>query len=85
MTQVSVGGRSRALPEFLRDNVGPIVGEMARLASIDRLDPNDVLGGADCGFETFASIGDVPCVVGFQKFEALAEGAAFACQRLGLA
>ena len=57
---------------------------LQRLASIDKINPNDILGGTDCGFETFASMGNVTYQVGLQKLEALAEGAALASQRLGL-
>ena len=57
---------------------------LQRLASIDKIDPNDILGGTDCGFETFANFGNVPYVVGLQKLEALAEGAALASEGLGL-
>jgi 5-methyltetrahydropteroyltriglutamate--homocysteine methyltransferase len=61
-----------------------IAGRLQRLASIDKINPNDVLGGTDCGFETFASMGNVPYAVGLQKLEALAGGAALASQGLGL-
>ena len=61
-----------------------IAGRLERLATIDKLSPNDILGGTDCGFETFASMGNVPYAVGLQKLEALAEGTALANQRLGL-
>ena len=55
-----------------------------RLASIDKINPNNILGGTDCGFETFANFGNVSYVVGLQKLEALAEGAALASEDLGL-
>jgi 5-methyltetrahydropteroyltriglutamate--homocysteine methyltransferase len=61
-----------------------IAGRLQRLASIDKINPNDILGGTDCGFETFANFGNVPYVVGLQKLEALAEGAALASEGLGL-
>jgi len=57
-----------------------IAARLQRLASIDKINPNDILGGTDCGFETFANFGNVPYVVGLQKLEALAEGAALASQ-----
>ncbi len=54
------------------------------LASIDKLNPNDVLGGTDCGFETFANFGNVTYAVALQKLKSLAEGAALANKSLGL-
>jgi len=62
-----------------------VAARLQRLASIDKINPNDILGGTDCGFETFASMGNVTYQVGLQKLEALADGAALASQRLGLA
>jgi 5-methyltetrahydropteroyltriglutamate--homocysteine methyltransferase len=62
-----------------------VAARLERLASIDKLNPNNILGGTDCGFETFASMGNVTYAVGLRKLEALAEGAALASQRLGLA
>ena len=61
-----------------------IAGRLQRLASIDKINPDDILGGTDCGFETFANMGNVPYVVGLQKLQALAEGAAVASERLGM-
>jgi len=61
-----------------------VAARLQTLARIDKINSNDILGGTDCGFETFASMGNVPYVVGLQKLEALAEGAALASQRLGL-
>jgi 5-methyltetrahydropteroyltriglutamate--homocysteine methyltransferase len=49
---------------------------LAFLASIDKLGPDRVLGGTDCGFETFAGMGNVPKVVGLQKLRSLSDGAA---------
>jgi len=62
-----------------------VAARLERLARIEKINPNDILGGTDCGFETFANMGNVPYVVGLQKLEALAEGAALASQRLSLA
>ena len=61
-----------------------IAGRLQRLADIDKINPNDILGGTDCGFETFASFGNVPYIVGLQKLEALAEGVALASEGLRL-
>jgi len=60
-----------------------VAARLERLASIEKLDPNDILGGTDCGFETFANMGNVTRLVGLQKLEALANGAALASQRVG--
>ncbi len=62
-----------------------VAARLERLAAIDKLDPNDILGGTDCGFETFANMGNVTRLVGLQKLEALANGAALASQRVGAA
>jgi 5-methyltetrahydropteroyltriglutamate--homocysteine methyltransferase len=58
---------------------------LERLSSIDKINPNDILGGTDCGFETFANSDNVTYQVGLQKLEALANGAALATQKLNLA
>ena len=62
-----------------------VAARLEKLARIDKLNPNDILGGTDCGFETFAGMGNVPRLVGLQKLEALANGAALASQRVGAA
>jgi len=62
-----------------------VAGRLERLAGSEKLNPDDLLGGTDCGFETFASMGNVTRDVGLQKLEALAEGVALANQRLGVA
>ena len=61
-----------------------VAARLERLAAIDKLGPDKVLGGTDCGFETFANFGNVTHTVGLQKLQALADGAALASQRLGL-
>ena len=61
-----------------------VAARLERLAAIDKLGPDKVLGGTDCGFETFANFGNVTHTVGLQKLQALAGGAALASQRLGL-
>ena len=48
------------------------------------LGPENVLGGTDCGFETFANFGNVPYRVAQLKLEALANGAELASRRLGV-
>ena len=45
------------------------------LADIDDIGPERVLGGTDCGFETFAGLGSVPKSIALQKLKSLAMGA----------
>ncbi len=59
-----------------------VAARIERLALLDKLGPANLLGGTDCGFETFASMGNVTYQVGLQKLEALAEGCALASHRL---
>ena len=56
---------------------------LERLAEGGKIPPDDLLGGTDCGFETFANMGNVTREVGLQKLQALAEGVALANERLG--
>jgi 5-methyltetrahydropteroyltriglutamate--homocysteine methyltransferase len=60
-----------------------VASRLEHLTSSGKITPDDLLGGTDCGFETFASMGNVTREVGLQKLEALAEGAALANWRLG--
>jgi 5-methyltetrahydropteroyltriglutamate--homocysteine methyltransferase len=62
-----------------------VASRLERLAGIDKINPNNLLGGTDCGFETFANFGNVTRAVGLLKLEALANGAALASLKLGLA
>ena len=59
-----------------------VAARLERLAG-GKIGPDDLLGGTDCGFETFAGMGNVTREVGLQKLQALAEGAALANQALG--
>ncbi len=59
-----------------------VAARVERLAGMDKVGPDHLLGGTDCGFETFASMGNVTYQVGLQKLEALAEGCALASHRL---
>lgn len=61
-----------------------VAARLGRLTDIDRIDPSDLLGGTDCGFETFAGFGNVTHTVGLQKLESLARGAALATERIGV-
>ena len=45
------------------------------LADIDDIGPERVLGGTDCGFETFTGFGNVPKSIALKKLESLARGA----------
>lgn len=60
-----------------------VASRLERLTESGKIPPDDLLGGSDCGFETFASMGNVTREVGLQKLQAAAEGAALANQRLG--
>ena len=57
-----------------------VAARLRRLAGIDKIGPNNLLGGTDCGFETFANFDNITYQVGLQKLEALANGAALASQ-----
>jgi len=59
-----------------------VAARLERLASLDKIGPERLLGGTDCGFETFASMGNVTYQVGLQKLKSLAEGAALLSERL---
>ena len=60
-----------------------VAARLELLASSGKISPDDLYGGTDCGFETFASMGNVTREVGLQKLQALAEGTALANKRLG--
>ena len=60
-----------------------VAGRLERLTESGKIGPDDLLGGTDCGFETFANMGNVTREVGLQKLQALGEGAALANERLG--
>lgn len=61
-----------------------VAARLERLAKLDKLGPDKLLGGTDCGFETFASMGNVTYQVGLQKLRSLAEGTALLSERLRL-
>ena len=60
-----------------------VAARLERLTESGKIGPDDLLGGTDCGFETFANMGNVTREVGLQKLQALAEGASLANSRLG--
>lgn len=49
--------------------------KLHNLADIDDIGEERVLGGTDCGFETFAGLGSVPKSIALQKLKSLAIGA----------
>lgn len=52
-----------------------VAARLDRFASIDGIGPDRVLGGTDCGFQTFTNFHNVPYSIGLQKLESLAKGA----------
>src|SRR5579884_4049299 len=52
-----------------------VAARLDRMARLDKIGPENLLGGTDCGFETFASMGNVTYQVGLMKLKALVEGA----------
>ena len=61
-----------------------IAARLERFGRIEGFDPRNLLGGTDCGFETFLGFGNVTHEVALHKLEALANGAALASKRLGV-
>ncbi len=59
-----------------------IATRLERFGRIEGFDPRNLLGGTDCGFETFLGFGNVTHAVALQKLESLAKGAALASRRL---
>jgi 5-methyltetrahydropteroyltriglutamate--homocysteine methyltransferase len=55
-----------------------------RLARIDKIGPEKLMAGTDCGFETFASVNNVTYKVGLQKLQAAAKGAELESERVRL-
>ncbi|MGC8609187.1 MAG: hypothetical protein ACP5UV_04870, partial [Thermoplasmata archaeon] len=49
--------------------------KLHNLSDIDEIGEERVLGGTDCGFETFSRMGNVPKDIALQKIKSLAEGA----------
>ncbi len=61
-----------------------IAARLERFGGIEGFDPRRLLGGTDCGFETFLGFGNVTHEVALHKLESLARGAALASKRLGV-
>ncbi len=49
--------------------------KLHNVSDIDDIGPERVLGGTDCGFETFSGLGNIPKSIALQKLKSLAEGA----------
>lgn len=49
--------------------------KLHNLSDIDEIGEERVLGGTDCGFETFSGLGNLPKSIALQKLKSLAEGA----------
>ena len=62
-----------------------VAARLERFGRIEGFDPRSLLGGTDCGFQTFAGFDNVTHAVALQKLAALADGAALASKRLGVA
>lgn len=61
-----------------------IATRLERFGRIEGFDPKNLLGGTDCGFETFLGFGNVTHEVALHKLESLSRGAALASRRLGV-
>ncbi len=61
-----------------------IAARLERFGRIEGLDPKNLLGGTDCGFQTFLGFDNVTHEVALHKLESLSNGAALASQRLGV-
>ena len=48
--------------------------KLHNVSDIDDIGPERVLGGTDCGFETFSGLGSVPKSIALQKLKSLSEG-----------
>jgi 5-methyltetrahydropteroyltriglutamate--homocysteine methyltransferase len=49
--------------------------KLHNVSDIDEIGEERVIGGTDCGFETFSGMGGVPKSIALQKLKSLAEGA----------
>ncbi len=61
-----------------------IAARLERFGRIEGFDPKNLLGGTDCGFQTFLGFDNVTHEVALHKLESLAKGAALASKRLGV-
>lgn len=60
-----------------------VAARLDSFARIDGLGPERILGGTDCGFQTFVNFHNVPYSIGLQKLESLAKGAALESENIG--
>ncbi|MCL4421009.1 MAG: hypothetical protein M1477_04905 [Candidatus Thermoplasmatota archaeon] len=49
--------------------------KLHNISDIDEIGEERVLGGTECGFETFSGLGNVSKSIALQKLKSLAEGA----------
>jgi 5-methyltetrahydropteroyltriglutamate--homocysteine methyltransferase len=61
-----------------------IATRLERFGRIEGFDPKNLLGGTDCGFQTFLGFDNVTHEVALHKLESLGKGAALASKRLGV-
>lgn len=61
-----------------------VAARLDRFAGIEGLGPERVLGGTDCGFQTFVSFHNVPYSIGLLKLESLVNGARLESENIGL-
>lgn len=61
-----------------------VAARLERFGRIDGFDPKNLLGGTDCGFQTFLGFDNVTHAVALHKLESLGKGAALASKRLGV-
>lgn len=61
-----------------------VASRLERVARIDKIGPERLMAGTDCGFETFAKVNNVTHEVGLQKLQAAAAGAELESERLKL-
>ena len=81
--QILVAGVIDSLTNFV-EHPEAVADRLERVAQAVG-DPNRVIAGTDCGFDTSAGMGRVAEDVVWAKLTALAEGARLASQRLGMA
>ncbi|QRF74934.1 methionine synthase [Thermoplasmatales archaeon] len=55
-----------------------IAQRLTNVSSIDEIGPEKVLGGTDCGFETFENMGSIPKSIALKKLKSLVQGAELA-------
>jgi 5-methyltetrahydropteroyltriglutamate--homocysteine methyltransferase len=61
-----------------------IAARLERFGIIEGFEPKNLLGGTDCGFQTFLGFDNVTHAVALHKLESLSKGAILASERLGV-